>query len=198
MDALLFKKITKTLVIEKKHRIIGISGVDTSGKTMFADQFARYLDAVGISSAALHMDDFHNPSAVRRQGSDEVDAYFRNAFDAQRVMRKILMPLREEGCLEKDLLCLGTVLLIEGGLLFRSPIDEYLDGRIFLHIGFDEVLRRAALRDVPKYGEAILARYQSKYIPAQQKYLRLFRRLERSDFVIDNTSYDNPVILSIK
>ena len=34
--------------------------------------------------------------------------------------------------------------------LFREPLVEYLDYRIFLEIGFDEVLRRAAIRDVPE------------------------------------------------
>ena len=53
-------------------------------------------------------------------------------------------------------------------LLFRPPLDKLFDYKIFLDISFQEVLRRAAKRDVPKYGDAILDRYKQRYIPAQQ------------------------------
>jgi hypothetical protein len=45
----------------------------------------------------------------------------------------------------------NTVIILEGVLLFRPPIDGLIDYRIFLDVSFDEVIRRAQERDVPKW-----------------------------------------------
>jgi uridine kinase len=83
---------------------------------------------------------------------------------------------------------------MEGVLLFRPPVDEYLDGRIYLHISFEEVLERANMRDVPKHGEAFLKKYIDKYIPVQKRYIEEFKPREHSDIVIDNSDYRYPKI----
>ena len=195
-------------------RIIGINGVDTSGKTIFSERFARFLEITGLKTAVLHLDDFHNPAEVRRQGENEVDAYYQHAFDYEKVCREILAPLQRDGRLDRDVMCLSldtdryevrrhfsldaeTVLLIEGVLLFREPLAAYLDGRIYLQISFEEVLRRAAVRDVPKYGQAILTRYVEKYLPVQKRYLAECDPLRQSDVVLDHEDWRFPKILRI-
>jgi phosphoglycolate phosphatase len=206
-----FCHITRNLIVDGK-RIIGINGVDTSGKTVFTDRLSAFLSALGIQNAVLHLDDFHNPSAIRKTGKTEIDAYYDNAFNHAQIIGEILSPLRREGSLHKDVVCLNldtdnyenivrfdlaedTVLLIEGVLLFRPPIDEYFDGRVLLTISFDEVLRRAELRDVPKYGIAFLQKYKDKYIPIQKRYFSEHSPAEKSDIVIDNENYLNPIVI---
>jgi phosphoglycolate phosphatase len=205
-----FSEIADRLV-KKGRRILGISGVDTSGKTEFTRSFARYLQAAGYACTVIHMDDFHNPLAVRRQGSDERDAYYTNAFNYSQLTEEVLIPLSETGRVDKDIVCLNldtdryenvrrftadrdTVVLVEGVLLFRPPIAEYLNGRIWLHIGFDEMLKRARERDVPKYGETILQKYHDKYIPIQKRYLEEHQPDVNCDIFIDNSDYDHPKI----
>jgi phosphoglycolate phosphatase len=190
---------------------LGISGVDTSGKTEFAKSFCRYLQSADYACTIIHMDDFHNPLAVRRQGANEIDAYYSNAFNYRQLTEELLIPLREAGCVDKDIVCLnletdryenvrrytadrGTVVLVEGVLLFRPPITDYLDGRIFLHIGFDEMLKRARERDVPKYGEAFIQKYIDKYIPIQKRYLEEYTPEINSDILINNSDYSRPEI----
>jgi phosphoglycolate phosphatase len=205
-----FDGIEKRLLRQGK-RFIGISGIDTSGKTAFSEAFARYLRSIGRKCLVIHMDDFHNPLALRRQGSDEIDAYYQNAFNYSQLTGEILEPLQNTGRLDKDVLCLNldtdryeilrhfdadpdTVVLLEGVLLFRPPVSEYLDGKVFLHIDFDEMLERARVRDVPKYGAAFLEKYKSKYIPVQQRYIKEHRPHETCDILIDNSNYLFPLI----
>lgn len=192
-------------------RIIGISGIDTSGKTMFSNQFSRFLSSVGIQNTILHIDDYHNPLSIRSQGENEIDAYYYNAFCYSRVIDEILNPLKNEGKLDKTICCLDvdtdrysksvhyqieedSILLIEGVLLFREPLASYLEASIFLDIGFDEMIRRVKVRDVPKYGINILEKYHQKYIPVQKRYLHTDHPLENSDIVIDNENYQQPII----
>lgn len=205
-----FAEIRKRL-LGRGGRVIGINGIDTSGKTTFTNSFARYLRAVGQKCAVIHADDFHNPLEVRRRGADEIDAYYRNAFDFDRIIKELLEPLQADGHIDREILCLNvdtdryenlrrytadrdTIVLIEGVLLFRPPVSDYLDGRIFLDIGFDEALRRAGARDVPKYGEAFLKKYTDKYFLVQKKYLEEFVPHLNCDILIDNSDYRKPEI----
>lgn len=204
----IFYQITEQ-TIKKGKRIIGINGVDTSGKTSFTDNYSKFLNSINIKNSILHMDDFHNPSELRYRGDNEIDAYYDNAFNYTQVMNEVLKPLKENGCFNTKVTCLNldtdtyenvmeydidkdTVLLIEGVLLFRKPILEYLDSTIFLHINFDEVLKRAEIRDVPKYGKEFLQKYIDKYIPIQKRYLSEDKPCEICDFIIDNNDYRNP------
>ena len=72
---------------------------------------------------------------------------------------------------------------------------SYLEGKVFLHISFDEVLHRVKLRDVPKYGEGFLQKYSNKYIPIQKRYLSEEAPAQKSDLVINNEDYRNPKVL---
>lgn len=82
--------------------------------------------------------------------------------------------------------------MIEGVLLFKPPIMEYLDGKVFLYIDFNEVIKRATIRDVPKYGEAFLEKYNIKYIPIQKRYLNEYEPEKHCDILVNNQDYFNP------
>lgn len=164
----LFENIKKKLQGGQK-RIIGVNGVDTSGKTYFSNELSTYLRAVGINNTVIHIDDFHNTRAVRNIGENEIDAYYNHAFNYDQLLSEVLVPLKQYGQLHKTVRCLDldtdqyinditfaiskdTVVILEGVLLFREPLLPYFDMKIYIDINFDEVLRRAQIRDIPKYG----------------------------------------------
>ena len=203
-------------LLAKKRRqpaIIGINGVDCSGKSVFAANFHDWLNRHGEHAVLVHLDDFHNPCAIRHQGDNPVEAYYHHAFDLERLTRLVLEPLRRDGQLtvELDVLNLDTdcydihryyeirhesVVLLEGVLLFRPPLLDFFDIRVFLHIGFEEVLKRAELRDGPRFGSGILTQYREKYIPVQQRYIHEYAPANLADLLIDNTDVARPRILS--
>lgn len=211
----IFERIERDLSEIKpgRARVVGVNGVDTSGKTEFARRLDEYLKTQGHATQLVHLDDFHNPKAIRSRGRDPIDAYITNAFDLDRLTRELLAPARRgEGIrAELDLLDLETdrytnqrryeidrdmIVLLEGVLLYRPPLDRYFDYRIFLDITFDELMRRAEARNVPRFGPEFLDRYREKYIPIQKRYFSTHRPRERSDVVIDNNDFNDPMILS--
>lgn len=192
--------------------VVGINGVDASGKTTFARTLARHIRASGHIVSLVHLDDFHNPRTIRATGRNEIDAYIRHAFDLGRVVADLLEPVKRGETVDRELSLLdldtdtftrkrryvigrNTIVLLEGVLLYREPLDGYFDLRIFLDVSFDEVLRRAAVRDVPARGPEFLGRYRTRYIPVQQWYLSAHRPAERSDIVIDNNDCLRPRII---
>lgn len=213
----IFHELEKKLSSRDPHRafVMGINGVDTSGKTQFSAALENYLKARGYKTQLIHLDDFHNPSSIRGRGEDPITAYIDHAFNLQMLQEELLAPIFN-GCefnkklrlldLETDTydnekhfeVAKDTIVILEGVLLYRDPIVQYFDYKIFLDIDFEEVLRRAADRDVPKYGVEFLDRYRQKYIPIQKWYLETWKPLENSHCIIDNTNYRQPQIKQIK
>lgn len=184
--------------------VIGINGVDTSGKTKFAAGLNSYLIDRGYKTALIHMDDFHNQLSVRSKGSNEIDSYINNAFNLGLIEKELLNQIKNGLLIDKELLLLDldsdkftnkkhykidndTVVILEGVLLYREPIERYIDYKVFLDISFEEVLKRAKLRDVPRYGVEFLERYKNKYIPIQQKYIDTYMPKQKSNIIIDNS-----------
>lgn len=193
--------------------IVGINGVDLSGKTCFAKGLSAFLRGRTCDTQVIHLDDFHHLAGIRREGEDEIKAYIKNAFNLDLLAEQVLDPVKDTGQIDITLNLLDldsdkytkrvryragtqTVIILEGVLLFREPIDPFIDYRIYLDISFDEVLRRAEQRDVPKYGQGFLDKYRSKYIPIQQWYLDKYEPREMANMVIDNNDPDRPVILT--
>jgi len=206
-------RIERDIVECKPQRafVIGVNGVDTSGKTIFTTSLAEHFKERGRPVQMIGLDDFHHPRARREEGIDPIEAYTANAFDLKRLVAELLAPARRGEHIRRTLKLLNivtdeysvrkmftidkeTIVLLEGVLLFRPPLDEFFDYRIFLDIPFEEVLRRAARRDVPLYGAEFLEKYRQKYIPVQQRYFRNHDPINKSDLIIDNTDFNRPEI----
>lgn len=209
-----FDSIHENIQTRKRKNIpllVGINGVDTSGKTTFTKQLAEYLVDKGYPVQILHLDDFHNPQEIRYKEADPIYTYINNAFDLHRIEDELLKPMKQVGHLNKELMLLDlekdefcikkeynitqdTIVLFEGVLLYREPLDSYFDFRIYLDISFDEVIKRATKRDGYLFGDGIIEKYQQKYIPIQKIYMEKYKPKENSDLVICNEDFKNPKI----
>lgn len=147
----------------KRPLVIGVNGAYTSGKTEFTKGLQIFLRAKGTRTQLLHYDDFHHPfSSIKWTQDTETDAFYHRAFDPDKLVREVLRPFRERGELREELACVNlgtgeftnrvrldmdrsTVVLLEGVLLFRPPLLEFLDYKIYLDVSREEILRRARL-----------------------------------------------------
>ncbi len=88
-----------------------------------------------------------------------------------------------------------SVILFDGVFLQRPELYPYWDLKVFLDVSFDEVQRRAVVRDKELFGsdETTLAKYRGRYIPGEKIYLSEVRPAEKADIVIDNNDYRNPL-----
>lgn len=207
--ARIYLRISREIRCLAKPAVVGINGVDTSGKTVFAQGLERFLRSQGVLVQTVHLDDFHNPREIRgRDRSPE--GYLKYAFDfgaladllscgknSPKTMTRTLLDLDQDTYTKEKTFCFtrDTVILVEGVMLFRPPLCHLLDYKVFLQIPFEEVLKRAAQRDVPKYGEAFLEQYRQRYIPAQKLYLNEFLPVQQAQLVVDNTDFSHPVIM---
>lgn len=205
---MIFSKIERDIKLYKKPVVIGINGVDTSGKTEFSNSLQKYLEKRGYHTQLVHVDDFHQPRSVRIKDSS-AEGYIANAFNLIKLSELIAEMKSKPTDKQINLLDLDTdtyinkkhytsnnktVVIVEGVLLYRPPIDGLFDYKVFLDISFEEVLRRAVVRDVPKYGEKFLQKYIERYIPAQKIYLKQFSPKDNCHLIIDNNNFNKPII----
>ncbi|MDV0625193.1 hypothetical protein RZO95_24920 [Klebsiella variicola subsp. variicola] len=210
-----FSLIEQRILTLKSPYIIGISGAYTSGKTTFSGKLMQYLQSQGSKVQLIHYDDFHYPFSAIHWGDekdDEIYTFYKNAFDDSKLIREILLPIKNKGLLKKNVSCINlgsgqysndirfdvdekTIVIIEGVLLFRQPLLKFLDYKIFLDISADEMLNRGTIRDVPKFGENIIHLYRSRYIPVHHRHMEEDKPKEVSDMVVDNGDYLNPIVL---
>ncbi|MTI65602.1 MAG: hypothetical protein FH753_03285 [Firmicutes bacterium] len=197
---------------ENKPIIIGINGIDTSGKTEFTNSLDTYLKKQKEKVQIIHIDDFHNPKKVRYSGKDEIENYFYKSFNINKLVNELLIPIKKKNYLHKKLRILNletdkydlekkflidkdTLVILEGVFIFRKEIEPYLDYKVFIHIPFDECKKRVLKRDVPKHGKEILKKYDIKYIPTQKYYLKKYPTEKYSDIIIDNTDFNKPKVI---
>ncbi|MFC1958024.1 HAD-IA family hydrolase [Chloroflexota bacterium] len=210
----IFEKILEEILMRKhknKAFVVGITGIDVSGKTKFAESLAMFLISKDYRPQIINLDDFHNPQKVRYSGEDQAENYYNRSFDINTIVERLLIPIHQKSkhSIKLTLLDLhtdkyevekefsfdqNTIVLFEGVFLFRQELSPYTDYKIFLEIPFEESKNRAAVRDVPIYGKEMLRKYDEKYLPAQRKYLDEFPASKTVDMVIDNSNWEYPRI----
>lgn len=200
---------------EDKNIVIGVNGIDNSGKTTFSKSLSDYLKSRDHGTEIISLDDFHNPEEIRRKGDYPVDAYYEKAFGIERVIDEILDPIRKNQKVHKELEILNLskdiydlkkeyyvnkndIVIIEGVLLYRKPLETYIDYKIYLDINYETMMKRAKIRDENRFTENTIKRYKRKYIPVQKKYIKEDNPKLKSDIIIDNNDYEKPKIMKFR
>jgi uridine kinase len=94
----------------------------------------------------------------------------------------------------------NAILLFDGVFLLRPVLIQYWDFSIFLDVDFRISVPRAVQRDISNGDQnwnanTLQARYERRYVPGQQLYLREARPLERASIIVDNNDYQHPSII---
>ena len=195
--------------IERSHPTrVAIDGVDAAGKTAFADQLKTHVTERGRPVIRASLDGFHNPRSVRYQrGRLSPEGYYLDSFNYRALLDALLLPLGPGGDLSyRDAIFdyrqdswlkptprkaqADSVLLFDGVFLLRPELVNLWDLRIFLDIGFDEMMRRGLERN-PGDEEAETL-YSQRYIPGQKLYHLHAAPRRKADIVINNNDPETP------
>jgi len=208
----IFEKILDEINSRKRKNkafVVGITGIDCSGKTKFAESLEQFLIVRNYGTQLISLDDFHNPRVYRYSGEDQIENYYNKSFDIDTVIKKLLIPLNQKGIFSTRLTVLDwktdkyeiekefsfhqdTIVIFEGVFLFRKELSPYIDYKILIDIPFEESLSRAKARD----SKAVLKKYDEKYLPAQKRYLDEYPPLKTADIIIDNSNWEYPKVKS--
>jgi len=202
--------------VKRPHPVrVGVDGISAAGKTTLADELIEPIERRGHPVIRASVDSFHRPRSERyRRGVDSPVGYYLDSFDYDALCTKLLIPLGPGGSRSYRTRVFDSytdspidapqhnapenaVLLVDGVFLFRPELNFHWDFRIFVHIDFEEAIRRACERDLSLLGsvEAIRDRYYKKYFPGERMYLDSVRPAELADVIVENSVPELPLVV---
>lgn len=188
--------------------LVGIDGLDGSGKATFADDIAAMIDECGGSTIRISLRKYLNPQSVRyAQGRTSPRGFYEDSYDYGKFHDEVLEPLGREGSgryrtASYDLAAEApvkspwqvapddAVVLIDGLFLHRkefatSRTQKVWDYSVWLDVSFEEAYRR--LRDREGVSGDPRDPANARYYEGQLLYVQECRPQEKADLVIENT-----------
>lgn len=185
--------------------IVGIDGVDGSGKTVLADELATLMP----TCVRVSIDGFHHVRDRRyRRGKTSPEGFWLDSYDYARFRREVVEPLRRghgtylpvgHDVGSDELLTgprrevpRGTVLLVDGIFLHRPELRDVWDLSVFLEVPFAESVRRMSVRDGMPADPRAAA--NARYVGGQELYLTECRPADQATVLVDYGRLDRPRI----
>lgn len=191
---------------EGPNLIVGIDGVDGSGKTRLADELAARMP----SSVRVSIDGFHHLRKHRyRLGPSSPEGFWLDSYDYEQFHREVIGPFRNgRGTyvpaghdVDSDALLTGprldvprgSLLIVDGIFLHRPELRDIWDLSVFLDVPFEESVRRMSARDGLPADPS--APENGRYVGGQQLYLTTCSPAERATILVDYRDLDRPIIV---
>jgi uridine kinase len=190
---------------------VAVTGVDGAGKTHFADGLAQVLRQMGQAVLLAHVDDFHNPRAMRySRGRRSPEGFYRDTTNLAGLRAAFLDPLAPGGdrlvhtrifdhaqdCAVDEppvAVASGTIMILEGIFLIRPDLATSFDLTLFLDAPFAQTFRRMAQRDGSDPDPMSPA--NARYRLGQEMWLAEMRPHNLADIVVDNSDYTSPRLM---
>jgi uridine kinase len=187
--------LTSTIQAIKQHRVslpkdvaalIGISGIDGSGKGYITKQIAEQLSRVLGGIAVVNVDSWVTLPSKRFHRTRPAVHFYEHGLRMDEMWQETILPLRRKRQLDVTInACDATnaeryfplrfhfrdidVILLEGIFLFKRAYQRLFDCKIWIDCSFETALRRALARNSEGLSENEIHRdYETIYYPAQR------------------------------
>ena len=185
--------------------IVGIDGLGCAGKSTLVEIMSDALQGYAKKIQVLHIDDFIVKKPVRDDTTTRTLAenYYEVQFRYDYLKKNVLDPMREgkRGTPEVEIYNHATdgydmrrvnlrpeIAILEGVFIHRPELEGYMDLSIFMAIDRQTQIERAFVRgNNGPTEEAIRAKYNAKYFPAEDRYLRECDPAKKADIIFDVT-----------
>ena len=183
--------------------LVGISGIDASGKGFVTEKLTGLLLDKGVRTAVASVDGWLNLPRVRFDPIDPAGNFYRNALRLDEMFNEFVIPLKKNGSIS-----LTTdfteetateyrnhvynfrnidVILLEGIFLFKRGFTEHFDLRVWIDCPFEIALERAVARSQEGLSAAETTRvYRTIYFPAQFIHFAIDDPIATADIVYPN------------
>ena len=183
--------------------LVGISGVDASGKGYVSTELAWALRAEGLHTVVLHIDEWLNLPSVRFAPEEPARHFYEHALRLDEAFARLIEPLaahrsvnvtadtatetathfREHRYAFENV----DVVLVEGIFLFKREYEARFDLRVWVECTFPTALERAVERAQEGLDDdQTIAAYSRIYFPAQRIHFADDRPKQVADVVVKN------------
>jgi uridine kinase len=183
--------------------LVGISGIDGSGKGYTSARLAASLRDRGYRVAVLSVDGWLNLPSVRFNLTSPAEHFYRHAIRFEELFTRLVLPLRDRRSVHllmdftdetaknyrphtfdfQDI----DIVLLEGIFLLKIEHRPHFDMSLWVDCTFETALERALERvqeGLPP--EETVRAYETIFFPAQRIHLAKDRPREAASVVINN------------
>jgi uridine kinase len=183
--------------------LVGISGIDASGKGFVTAQLAERLRALNWNVVAVSADDRLNLPDVCINRDDPAEHFYKHALRFDEMFERLASPLKQSRHVDLVADCGGAkasvhhkqrysfceidIVLLEGIFLFKSAYRHQFDLAVWIDCSFETALQRAITRGQEGLPPAETKKaFETIYFPAQRIHLARDHPREAADIVFPN------------
>jgi len=183
--------------------LVGLSGIDGSGKGYLASQLVGALTAGGLKTAAINADGWLNLPDIRFDPRRPAENFYENAFRFEELFARLVLPLRESRCACVTMEWVDEtatasrpytyhlenvdVVVLEGVYLFQRAYRSRFDLAVWIDCSWETALERSIARaqeGLPP-DETVRA-YRTIYFPAQEIHFARDNPRGAADLIVAN------------
>ena len=182
--------------------VVGISGIDASGKGFITEKIAKRLRESGRRVAKINADDWLNLPEVCLTRRTPGEHFYEHAMRFDQMFDQLIIPLKENRAVSFVADCADAkgnrrehsyefrkidIVLLEGIFLFKPAYRHHFDLTVWVDCSFATALKRAIARcqeGLPP-AETIRA-FSTIYFPAQRIHFDRDNPQTAADFIIRN------------
>lgn len=188
---------------EMRALLVGISGIDASGKGFVTSKIAEELKAFNV--AAINVDGWLNLPATRFDPSNPGENFYNKGLRLDEMFERLVLPIKRDRELDLTMeyaeetatkyrpftyrLSNVDIILLEGIFIFKKQYIRHFDLKVWIDCPFGTALKRAMSRSQEGLdNEQTIRAYESIYFPAQQIHLRIDKPYQAAEIVFENRS----------
>jgi uridine kinase len=183
--------------------LVGISGIDASGKGFITAKLAEEIQQKGFNAANINLDGWLNLPHIRFNPNNPAEHFYENAIRFDEMFETLILPLRENRSIQltadfaeetatefrkhKYNFENIDIILLEGIFLFKNEFRTYFDLRIWIECSFEMALQRAIARSQEGLSsEETIKVYETIYFPAQKIHFAEDNPRKLADLIYNN------------
>ena len=184
----------------EKHRllnqsfVVGINGIDCSGKTTFAKSVSKYFTHLKINNCHLDIDNFNNPTIE----SETYEGFVSDSWNEEYMKRyyELIINYSEVIRAVSESKKKYPIVILEGIFIYKPQLVDLFDLKIYLDIDISLGLKRFSKRRRLKQDKRPFDIYDKIWMLSHIKYDSEVHPKQISDLVINYN--DKGQVTSIK
>ena len=173
--------------------IIGVNGLDCSGKSYFGKSLKKHLMDINISTSLADVDHFNVKSVEnstyesfsnKQFSKNHFEKYYNQIIDFK-LARKKIRELRKN----------YSVIIIEGIFIYKKEFIDLFDFKVFFEIDYQIAKERFQIRHERNKDARPIEIFDKIWLPSHHRYLKEVEPENLSDLVINNSDYLKPEIM---
>ncbi|HQR05270.1 MAG TPA: hypothetical protein PLN21_00535 [Gemmatales bacterium] len=188
----------------KRATLIGISGIDASGKGYFSKLIADELARHSLRVALVNVDHWVTLPSQRFSQTEPASHFYEHGLRLDEMWEEVVLPLHKTRSIHRSIdACDATnaeryislrfdhegidVLLLEGIFLFKKQYQDRFEFKVWIDCSFKTAMRRAIRRNQEQMAESDIERdYEAIYFPAQRLHFEKDNPQACADLTIRN------------